>query len=99
MGDLEGTQQAFIKQLMGLQSGYVFIPEVYLAHSGNDIAGDDIKHGGLSRAIGANQTGNGALLDAQGGIIDSFHTAEMFTYSFNSNHYRVSTQIWLIVIW
>ena len=86
MGDLEGAQHALGEELVRLEPGDVLAVEIDLSRRWLVDAGDDVEEGGLARAIGPDESGDGAALDDEGRAIHGPDAAEAHVQVFNGDH-------------
>ncbi len=89
MRNLEGSQQSLFEQLVGLQSGDVFTVQVNGPGGWCEGACNYIEQSCFAGAVGANQTGDGALFNAQRCAVDGANAAEMHVQVIYVDHWEV----------
>ena len=74
---LEGTGHALLGDFMLGKAGNVLPVQQHLAAGGLVDTGNNVEEGGLARAVGADDAGDGALPDVQAHVLHGLDTAEV----------------------
>jgi hypothetical protein len=75
-GELEGSANAQGEDPVGALVGDVAVLKEHRTLIGLDVAGHNVKEGGLARTVGSDQSGDAALLHLERTEVEGLHAAE-----------------------